>query len=83
MMNLLENSVLLEFLLLNLQPTSFLLLTNTQGAGSRAVATMAKKSVGDLSRADLEGKVVFVRADLNVRLLFLWGHEFIIIFILF
>jgi hypothetical protein len=27
---------------------------------------MAKKSVGDLSRADLEGKVVFVRCDLNV-----------------
>ena len=27
---------------------------------------MAKKSVGDLSKADLEGKVVFVRADLNV-----------------
>ena len=32
------------------------------------VATMAKKSVGDLSKADLEGKVVFVRADLNVPL---------------
>ena len=29
---------------------------------------MAKKSVGDLSKADLEGKVVFVRADLNVPL---------------
>ena len=28
---------------------------------------MAKKSVGDLGKADLEGKVVFVRADLNVR----------------
>ena len=28
---------------------------------------MAKKSVSDLSRAELEGKVVFVRADLNVR----------------
>ncbi|PRW58140.1 phosphoglycerate kinase isoform B [Chlorella sorokiniana] len=39
-----------------------------QGAGSRVVATMAKKSVGDLSKADLEGKVVFVRADLNVPL---------------
>jgi hypothetical protein len=37
-----------------------------QGKGSRVVATMAKKSVGDLSKADLEGKVVFVRADLNV-----------------
>jgi len=29
---------------------------------------MAKKSVGDLSEADLKGKVVFVRADLNVPL---------------
>jgi phosphoglycerate kinase len=38
-----------------------------QGKGSRVVATMAKKSVGDLTKADLEGKVVFVRADLNVR----------------
>ncbi|KAI3433858.1 hypothetical protein D9Q98_003661 [Chlorella vulgaris] len=35
---------------------------------SRTVATMAKKSVGDLTKADLEGKVVFVRADLNVPL---------------
>jgi phosphoglycerate kinase len=39
-----------------------------QGKGSRIVATMAKKSVGDLSKADLEGKVVFVRADLNVSM---------------
>lgn len=37
-----------------------------QGAGSRVVATMAKKSVGDLTKADLDGKTVFVRADLNV-----------------
>lgn len=29
---------------------------------------MAKKSVGDLSEADLKGKRVFVRADLNVPL---------------
>merc|ERR1719421_1993596 len=29
---------------------------------------MAKKSVGDLSKADLEGKVVLVRCDLNVPL---------------
>ena len=36
--------------------------------GTRAVATMAKKSVGDLTEADLEGKRVFVRADLNVPL---------------
>ncbi|KAG8068186.1 hypothetical protein GUJ93_ZPchr0005g16109 [Zizania palustris] len=33
--------------------------------GTRAIATMAKKSVGDLTAADLEGKRVFVRADLN------------------
>ncbi|KAE8793197.1 Phosphoglycerate kinase, chloroplastic [Hordeum vulgare] len=36
--------------------------------GARAVATMAKKSVGDLTAADLEGKRVLVRADLNVPL---------------
>lgn len=36
--------------------------------GTRAMATMAKKSVGDLTEADLEGKRVFVRADLNVPL---------------
>uniref|UniRef100_A0A452ZF98 Phosphoglycerate kinase n=1 Tax=Aegilops tauschii subsp. strangulata TaxID=200361 RepID=A0A452ZF98_AEGTS len=36
--------------------------------GTRAVATMAKKSVGDLTAADLEGKRVLVRADLNVPL---------------
>ncbi|XP_066366453.1 phosphoglycerate kinase, chloroplastic-like [Miscanthus floridulus] len=35
---------------------------------TRAMATMAKKSVGDLTEADLEGKRVFVRADLNVPL---------------
>lgn len=29
---------------------------------------MAKKSVGDLTTADLKGKKVFVRADLNVPL---------------
>ncbi|KAK4439558.1 Phosphoglycerate kinase, chloroplastic [Sesamum alatum] len=34
----------------------------------RGVASMAKKSVGDLSAADLKGKKVFVRADLNVPL---------------
>lgn len=33
-----------------------------------AVEMMAKKSVGDLSSADLEGKVVLVRCDLNVPL---------------
>ncbi|MCE7766539.1 phosphoglycerate kinase, partial [Pseudomonas putida] len=29
---------------------------------------MAKKSVGDLTAAELKGKKVFVRADLNVPL---------------
>lgn len=29
---------------------------------------MAKKSVGDLTEAELKGKVVFMRADLNVPL---------------
>lgn len=37
-------------------------------AAARSVVVMAKKSVGDLSKADLEGKVVFMRADLNVPL---------------
>lgn len=35
---------------------------------SRVVVEAVKRSVGDLSRADLEGKRVFVRADLNVPL---------------
>ena len=34
----------------------------------RGAASMAKKSVGDLTSADLKGKKVFVRADLNVPL---------------
>jgi hypothetical protein len=38
------------------------------GSGHRAVVCMAKKSVGDLGEADLKGKRVFVRADLNVPL---------------
>jgi len=33
-----------------------------------SVDMMAKKSVGDLSKSDLEGKVVLVRCDLNVPL---------------
>ena len=37
-------------------------------SNKRVVAAMAKKSVGDLTKADLEGKKVFVRADLNVPL---------------
>lgn len=35
---------------------------------NRLVVEAAKKSVGDLGEADLKGKVVFVRADLNVPL---------------
>ncbi|MQL90695.1 hypothetical protein Taro_023298 [Colocasia esculenta] len=38
------------------------------GRGPRGVVSMAKKSVGDLTEADLKGKKVFVRADLNVPL---------------
>lgn len=38
------------------------------GKGARGVVSMAKKSVGELSAADLKGKKVFVRADLNVPL---------------
>ncbi|CAK7326062.1 unnamed protein product [Dovyalis caffra] len=38
------------------------------GKAPRAVVSMAKKSVGDLTAADLKGKKVFVRADLNVPL---------------
>ncbi|KAA0054686.1 phosphoglycerate kinase [Cucumis melo var. makuwa] len=38
------------------------------GKASRGVVSMAKKSVGDLTAADLKGKKVFVRADLNVPL---------------
>ncbi|KAI4302243.1 hypothetical protein MLD38_038017 [Melastoma candidum] len=34
----------------------------------RGVISMAKKSVGDLTAADLKGKKVFVRSDLNVPL---------------
>lgn len=38
------------------------------GKGSRGVVTMSKKSVGSLTEADLKGKRVLVRADLNVPL---------------
>ncbi|KAH0468810.1 hypothetical protein IEQ34_002042 [Dendrobium chrysotoxum] len=38
------------------------------GRGPRGVAAMAKRSVGGLTAADLKGKKVFVRADLNVPL---------------
>ena len=33
-----------------------------------ATTTMKKKSVGDLTKKDLEGQTVFVRCDLNVPL---------------
>jgi len=36
--------------------------------GERMVVEAAKKSVGDLTEADLKGKTVFVRCDLNVPL---------------
>ncbi len=43
--------------------------TRTTSAARRtAIVAMAKKSVGDLKQADLEGKTVFVRCDLNVPL---------------
>lgn len=35
---------------------------------SRTVVEMVKKSVGTLTEADLKGKVVLVRSDLNVPL---------------
>jgi phosphoglycerate kinase len=40
----------------------------TRAAVVEARTTMKKKSVGDLSKADLEGQTVFVRCDLNVPL---------------
>jgi phosphoglycerate kinase len=45
-------------------------VTSVRRAGRRSLVAMAaaKKSVGDLSKADLEGKTVFVRCDLNVPL---------------
>jgi len=43
-------------------------LVSKAGRGTRNVVTMAKKSVSDLKEDDLKGKVVFVRADLNVPL---------------
>lgn len=42
-------------------------MRSVSGRGVRVVS-MAKKSVGDLSAAELKGKKVFVRADLNVPL---------------
>lgn len=42
--------------------------TAVKAARRTTVVAMAKKSVGDLKQADLEGKTVFVRCDLNVPL---------------
>lgn len=42
--------------------------TTSKTARRTAIVAMAKKSVGDLKQADLEGKTVFVRCDLNVPL---------------
>jgi len=39
-----------------------------KSAGRRNVKAAAKKSVGDLGEAELKGKIVFERADLNVPL---------------
>merc|ERR1719221_2444618 len=36
--------------------------------GAKLIVEAAKRSVGDLTEADLKGKKVFVRADLNVPL---------------
>eukprot|EP00879_Flechtneria_rotunda_P000130 GHRR01000193.1.p1 GENE.GHRR01000193.1~~GHRR01000193.1.p1 ORF type:complete len:441 (+),score=177.50 GHRR01000193.1:140-1462(+) len=43
-------------------------LVNARVSRGRFVVEAVKKSVGDLTKADLEGKRVFVRADLNVPL---------------
>ncbi|XP_044468586.1 phosphoglycerate kinase, chloroplastic-like [Mangifera indica] len=43
-------------------------IRSVKGKATRGVVLMAKKSVGDLTGADLKGKRVFVRADLNVPL---------------
>jgi len=40
----------------------------TAHAIASASTTMKKKSVGDLTKKDLDGQVVFVRCDLNVPL---------------
>ncbi|GKE85951.1 phosphoglycerate kinase, chloroplastic, partial [Tanacetum coccineum] len=44
------------------------IITPTSTSSRRGVISAAKKSVGDLSPAELKGKKVFVRADLNVPL---------------
>jgi hypothetical protein len=42
--------------------------TNAKASRRSLKVEAKKKSVGDLKKADLEGKVVFVRCDLNVPL---------------
>ncbi|XP_059661864.1 phosphoglycerate kinase, chloroplastic-like [Cornus florida] len=54
--------------LLSLHVAARLRSLKASGKSSRGVASMAKKSVGDLTAAELKGKKVFVRADLNVPL---------------
>jgi len=62
----------LSFGALGLAPSSSPALASSRMAQSKisrsAVVEMAKKSVGDLSEADLKGKKVLVRCDLNVPL---------------
>ncbi len=50
---------------LAVQPIKF---SMRSGRSSRVIVEAVKKSVGDLTKADLEGKRVLVRADLNVPL---------------
>ncbi|RWR97200.1 phosphoglycerate kinase, chloroplastic [Cinnamomum micranthum f. kanehirae] len=46
----------------------FRVVVATGCGGGRGMASMAKKSVGDLTATNLKGKKVFLRADLNVPL---------------
>ncbi|KAI3496603.1 hypothetical protein L1887_38971 [Cichorium endivia] len=54
--------------LLSAHVASKLRSLKTSARPMTGVVSMAKRSVGDLSPADLKGKKVFVRADLNVPL---------------
>ena len=51
----------------NAPTTAFSRISSSRVARASSIE-MAKKSVGDLSEADLKGKVVLVRCDLNVPL---------------
>ena len=51
----------------NAPTTAFSRISSSRVARASSIE-MAKKSVGDLSDADLKGKVVLVRCDLNVPL---------------